>query len=267
MAAAARVHAVERGKDLGERSLIAFGGAAPLHAASLAAKLGIRHVVVPAGAGVGSAVGFLLAPIAFEVVRSLPFRLSDPDRSGLQSLLAEMHAEARGVVVDAARGAPLHVTRAADMRYVGQGHEITVPLPDGPVDDAFFAEVRQRFDALYARLYGRSIPDLEVEVLSWTLRIAERRPPPSSCPAPVANGALAAPSGTRTVFDARAELAQDAVVIERAALAPGVAVTGPALITEDETTTFVVAGFTATLNAAGDIEMFAADATAGGTPP
>ena len=132
MASAARVHAVENGKDTAERTLIAFGGAAPLHAARLARKLGMKRVVVPVGAGVGSAFGFLRAPIAYEVVRTRHVRLDMFDAKMLNELFAAMRAEAEAVVRPAAPGEALVETRLAFMRYRGQGHEIAVPLPNQP---------------------------------------------------------------------------------------------------------------------------------------
>src|SRR5215475_8516803 len=129
MANAARVHSVERGKVIAEHSLIAFGGAAPLHAGRLAEKLGIARVIVPPNAGVGSAIGFLRAPIAFEVVRSRYMRLSAFDPAAANAIIAEMRAEAVEVVRNGAGSAPLIESRSAFMRYVGQGYEIVVLLP------------------------------------------------------------------------------------------------------------------------------------------
>ena len=129
MASAARVHAVERGEIVSEHTLIAFGGAAPLHAARVAEKLGLARVLVPPNAGVGSAVGFLVAPISYELVKSRHMRLDNFDSAGASALLAEMSRDARALVEPGARGAPVTERRIAYMRYVGQGHEITVPLP------------------------------------------------------------------------------------------------------------------------------------------
>ena len=129
MANAARVHAVERGKDLAGRTLIAFGGGAPLHAARLAEKLGIGTVLIPRGAGVGSAIGFLRAPVAFEVVRSRFMRISAFDAALANDLFSEMAAEAIGAVRLGAPDAKVVEARTAEMRYAGQGHEIVVPLP------------------------------------------------------------------------------------------------------------------------------------------
>ena len=127
MASAARVHAVENGKDTAGRTLIAFGGAAPLHAARLAQKLGIRRVVIPPDAGVGSAHGFLDAPIAYEVVRTLLLRLDRLDHRRVWTrLFAEMRAEAEAVVRLGFPTGELAETRTAFMRYRGQGHEVAV---------------------------------------------------------------------------------------------------------------------------------------------
>ncbi len=133
MAAAARAHAAEFGLDLGSRDMVAFGGAAPLHAARLGEKLGVRRIVIPAAAGVGSAVGFLLAPVAYEVVRSRRQALAALEPEVVNALMADMHAEALAVVRQGVGPSvaveDLLETRHAYMRYVGQGHEISVPLP------------------------------------------------------------------------------------------------------------------------------------------
>ena len=174
MANAARVHAVEWGKDISARTLIAFGGAAPLHAARLAQKLDVRRVIVPTGAGVGSAIGMLRAAVAYEVVRSRYVRLARFDPAAVNALLDEMSAEARAVVADGAPGAELEEARHAYMRYVGQGHEIVVPLPVRRLEAGDGETLASAFDAEYVRLYGRTIPGQEREVLSWTLNVTAR---------------------------------------------------------------------------------------------
>src|SRR5438270_654737 len=142
MASAARVHAVERGEVVSDHTLIAFGGAAPLHAARVAEELGLARVVVPPNAGVGSAVGFLVAPISYELVKSRHMRLDNFDFAGASALLAEMSRDARALVEPGARGAPVTERRLVYMRYVGQGHEITVPLPVRDLTAADTASLR-----------------------------------------------------------------------------------------------------------------------------
>jgi N-methylhydantoinase A len=148
MANAARVHAVERGVAISERTLIAFGGAAPLHAARLAEKLGIRRIVVPAGAGVGSAIGFLQAPAAYELVRSRYMRLDQLDLEVINALLDEMSGEATARA-RSARAEQLDETRGAFMRYAGQGHEIEVALPVRALTRDDGAALREAFEAEY----------------------------------------------------------------------------------------------------------------------
>ncbi len=172
MANAARVHAIERGKNVADRTLVAFGGAAPLHAARLAEKLGIARIIVPTSAGVGSAVGFLRAPVAYDVVRSRYQRLDRFDAVALNRMFAEMQAEAFAVVRQGAPDGPFTEQRSAFMRYVGQGHEITVAVPARALSPADAAALQQAFDDSYRALYGRIIPRLPVEALSWTLRAA-----------------------------------------------------------------------------------------------
>ena len=193
MANAARVHAVEWGKDVSARTMIAFGGAAPLHAARLAQKLDVDRVIVPTGAGVGSAIGMLRAAVSYEVVRSRYMHLAEFDPRAANALLGEMQAEARAVVLaGAGADAELEETRHAYMRYVGQGHEIVVPLASRTLADADRETLAAAFDTEYARLFSRTLPDQEREVLSWTLTVTARRD--SSITSATKDGTLPSPT-------------------------------------------------------------------------
>jgi N-methylhydantoinase A len=249
MASAARVHAVENGKDTAGRTLIAFGGAAPLHAARLAQKLGIRRVVIPVDAGVGSAHGILKAPVAYEVVRTRLLRLDALDRQMIGRMFGEMRTEAEAVVRQGAPDGVLSETRTAFMRYRGQGHEVAVPLPDGELDAA---ALRAAFDATYARLYGRTIPRLEIEAVSWTLALAQQLPLPPRDAGPD-TAADAIPQGQVRMIDTGSGETVTAAVFPRAALHPGSRLQGPAVVTEPGTSTIVPPGHTARIGAGGDI--------------
>lgn len=257
MANAARVHAIEWGKDITARSMIAFGGAAPLHAARLAEKLGIDTVVVPTGAGVGSAIGFLRAPISYDVVRSRYLLLSDFDADSVNALLEEMTEEARAIVVAGAGDAGLSETRVAYMRYVGQGHEITVTLPPGKLSQQDAQRIRDAFEAEYTNLYGRTIPGQEPEILSWTVAVSAPTAKAEPASATEAHSDPATPIGQRSVFDPEQQIDLDYAVHARADLMPGMRVAGPALIVEDQTTTVITSTFDATVNALGYLVMTA----------
>jgi len=261
MAAAAKAHANEWGKDIAGRTLIAFGGAAPLHAARLAKKLGLKEVVIPAGAGVGSALGFLAAPVSFEVVRSRYTRLGEYCPQVLAQLTTEMHAEAMQVIAPALlQDESTRMRRRAFMRYVGQGYEIAVELDDRVQTSA---ELRERFESAYERLYTRIIPDLDIEILSWTLTVASERPQALTAQAPVATDqasalAQAGPDSTATtttwqIFDAEKLTEQKATAVERTRLATGDLLKGPVLVTEAQTTTYVPDGAQVTCNSFGDL--------------
>jgi N-methylhydantoinase A len=249
MASAARVHAVENGKDTSDRTLISFGGAAPLHAARLAQKLGIRRVIVPPDAGVGSALGFLGAPIAYEVVRTHLVQLDALEQATIDALLAAMRIEAEAVVRLGVPHGVLVETRTGYMRYRGQGHEVAVPLPDGRLDPA---ALRAAFDATYTRVYGRVIPRLEVEAVTWTLALGEPHELPPRPNAPPHAG-TATPSGRCRIVETTGGEAVDASVFVRAALPKGVHLSGPAMIVEDGTSTIVPSGYIARIGAGDDI--------------
>src|ERR1700722_16368744 len=158
MANAARVHAIESGKTYEGRTLIAFGGGGPVHACRVAEKIGIDRVLVPSGAGVGSAIGFLRAPVGYEVVRSLYQRFSSFDIAAVNALLDDMRLEAEAAVAQGSFGAPVVETRTAYMRYVGQGHEIPVPLPNRALGAEDIPAMRARYDEEYARFFDRPVP-------------------------------------------------------------------------------------------------------------
>ncbi len=252
MANAARVHAVERGKVASAHSLIAFGGSAPLHIGRLAEKLGIRRIIVPRDAGVGSAVGFLRAPVAYEVVRSRYLRLGDFDATLVNGILADMGAEAVAVVEAAAPKAQFVERRGAYMRYCGQGHEVFVSLPLRPLCAEDDAILRTAFERTYKRLFGRVIGDAEVEILTWLLTLSTKRAAPK---APADPPSRPAPESTsvRTIIDPdRGELVT-VPVYWREDLAPGATFVGPGLIVEDQTTTYIPSRFAARISGAGHI--------------
>lgn len=255
MANAARVHAVERGRELSNRIMIAFGGAAPIHAARLAEKLNISTVIVPPGAGVGSAFGFLLAPIAYEVVRTLYTHLDAAfDFGALNRLRNEMRAEAEAVVRLGAPSAPLTESWTANMRYRGQGHELTVTIPAAELGAASAAELEKLFIVDYEQQFGRRIPGLDVEALSWSLRLATVGAPVAQCP-PAPAGHAAEPAGHVDVIDPPTGRLESIALYNRGALMPGSTIAGPALIVEDETTTLVTKTFTARIDAFGAVVM------------
>src|SRR5215470_17196583 len=208
MASAARVHAVERGEVVSEHTLIAFGGAAPLHAARVAEKIGVPRVLVPPNAGVGSAVGFLAAPISYELVKSRHMRLDGFDPAAASAVLAEMAKDARALVEPGARGAPVTERRLAYMRYVGQGHEITVPLPvrDLTAEDA--NTLRDAFEREYAVLFRRHIPNAAIEALSWSVLISTKAERPAAINDAFEQRAPS-PDGSRSFFDGRAGTSND----------------------------------------------------------
>ena len=232
MANAARVHAVENGKDLSGFSMVAFGGGAPLHAGRLMDKLGLDEVLVPTGAGVGSAIGFLLAPFSYEASRSFYTTVDDFDGEGVDTALAELTAEAEAFV---RRGteAQVSVQRQASMRYRGQGWEIPVVLPPGRIGAQALGDA---FTTAYETHFGRAIEDLTIEAVSWSVRVASQQVPPEPV-RPVAGGATVSPGTTRPVHDPATGGHLEAGIVARATLATGERVQGPALIVEEQTTT------------------------------
>ena len=254
MANAARVHAIESGKTYEGRTLIAFGGGGPVHACRLAEKVGIARVLVPSGAGVGSAIGFLRAPVGYEVVRSLYQRLSTLDVAAVNALLAAMRAEALAVVEQGRFGAAVTETRIAFMRYVGQGHEIPVPLPVRVLSAADGDFIRAAYDREYARFFDRPVPGSDVEIMSYAvvLATASAEPPP---PPPVVEATDVTSPLSRLVRDTTTGEATPWALHDRAALAAGARITGPAIIAENETSTLISPGWRGVVNGAGYIEM------------
>ena len=243
MANAARTHAAESGKDLAGYTMVAFGGAAPLHACRLIDKLGIDEVLVPVGAGVGSAIGFLLAPFSYEATRSFYTTSDRFDTGGVRALLAELAAEAEAFVRMGTAEA-VTVEREVLMRYRGQGWEIPVALPHGDFDEIAAQELTTTFIKAYEAFFGRAIEGLTIEAVSWSVRVSARREAPPAVE-PVAAGPLRASARSRSVYDPAAGTKIAAALYERDALAAGDTVAGPALITEDQTTTVIGSQHTA----------------------
>jgi len=252
MASAGRMHAVESGKDLSNRIMIAFGGNGPLHATRVARRARMQRVLIPRDPGVGSAVGFLFAPVSYEVIRSRYAQLETLDIDGLNQFFATMQTEAEQVVRAGAPDGPLLQRRVAYMRYHGQGHEIESRLPDRPLNASDMDALRKAFEAEYSRQFSRVVPGMTIEILNWGLSVSSHAPsqePQSEPPKPHS----ATPIESREILCDISGEWRAADVFNRADLGPGATLSGPALIVEAQTTTFVSADFNATVDGQGNI--------------
>lgn len=252
MAAAARIHAVESGKEIRDRTLIAFGGAAPLHVAGVMRKLGMKRFLVPAAAGVGSAVGFLRAPVSYEIVRSQQRTISQIDFDALNAMLAQMSAQSREIVAPSAGAGSLRESRSASMRYVGQGHEITVEVETRVLGISDRTMLLAAFERRYQEIYRRIVPNAEVEVLSWSVHVSSDAPviPPSVADVPESTPR---PTTMRLAYDSRARGLVEHGIYWRPELPPGSRIVGPAVIEEEETSTLVPSGMSARIVPSGAI--------------
>jgi len=244
MANAARVHAVESGKELADFTMIAFGGAAPLHASRLCEKLGIDAVLIPPGAGVGSAIGFLRAPFGFEAVRGAYLKLSQFDADWTNRLITDLGTEAEKFARAGTPDGELTREIKAYMRYAGQGWEIVVRLPNRKFGANDRKEIRRLFEDEYIRLFGRALEGLDIEIMNWSVQASS----PPGAVQPVAS--LSATShlktdSTRSIFDAKQQTMVEAGLFDRDLMVAGNQVSGPAIIVENETTTIVTSAFEA----------------------
>ncbi len=244
MSNAARVHAVEKGEDIEQYSLIAFGGAAPLHACRLCEKLGISRAIIPPGAGVGSAIGFLRAPFSFEVTKGNFQRLNAFSPESANMMLDRMKTEVHGFLNDCNADESRAETLTAFMRYKGQGWEIPVRTSLRCFDEMAVEELQDAFETEYAALFGRTVDGLEIEVTGWSL-LAATSGLPIKKPEALVKSIRHPVNQSRKLYDAALRREVDAAEVLREHMNPGCEVEGPAIIVESETATVVTSAFRA----------------------
>ena len=254
MANAAKVHAVERGRVLNRHAMIAFGGGAPLHACRIARKLGIERVIIPKGAGVGSALGFLRAPMSFEVVRSYKTQFSHFELEQVNRILEEMSREAHSMNLQQNAGSEeTFEVRKVDVRYLGQGHELTIPINPGKLSTKDVEELREKFEELYHQIYGLNLPEMEVEAISWSVTVKSPEATTIQKNSEGVDQNVPESIGLRGVFDTNLERVEQAKVYNRSDLCAGQSIHGLCVIQEPETTVIVPQGFMGWMNPLGHI--------------
>ncbi len=272
MAAAARVHAAERGLDTRRYALVATGGAGPLHACGVARRLRLDTVVIPPLAGVGSAFGLLLAPLSFDITRSYVARLDRIECSTLEAILDELEREGRARVSDAGvADEEITVQRSADMRYAGQGYEIRVEVPLGVPDAGLLDGVRRSFERAYTAFYGQLCDGVPIEAVNWRVSVEGPRPDLGQVPermaahgaaADVPDDGPAGPPRREALFGADGGFVSTPVH-QRHLLAANFAAEGPAIIEEAESTTVVPPGWSVVRGAGGCLLLRSARAPGG----
>ncbi len=260
MASAARVHAAERGLELRRYSMVATGGAGPVHACGVAGGLGIRRIIIPPLAGVGSAFGFLTAPIAFDFTRSYVARLSELDLSELNGILRDLETEGRRIVAGA--GVPaddISAQLSIDMRYVGQGYEVRVPFPMQRLDDNHIAVMQGAFEAEYRRFYGQLAEGVPIEAVNWRVLITGPAPQIDALVSRSGSASARSPLACRPVRFAADAPPQETPVFRRDQLSEEWRADGPAIIEEAASTTVVLPGWTARMAAGGCLLLLRED--------
>jgi len=242
MANAARVHAVENGRDVSQYSMIAFGGGAPLHASRLCDKLEIERLLIPPRAGVGSAIGFLRTPFSYEALKSFYVSIENFDHESVNQLLNDLTSEATEFVMEASNEnfpvESLIVERCAFMRYAGQGWEITVSLENAIFDHLGIELLNNKFEKTYEEHFGRAIEGLQIEVVGWSVKVSSPRPEIEKTVS-VASENIVTSDLKRVIYDPVEDSEVDASIFEREKLNPGDCVMGPAIIVESQTTTWI----------------------------
>lgn len=251
MANAARVHAVENGRNISDNTMIAFGGAAPLHAARLCEKLSIDRCLIPKGAGVGSAIGFLKAPFGYEAVGSQVMALSRFDADMLNAMLDGLKDSAESFVRAGGTG-QINREIMAYMRYAGQGWEIPVPLPDRQFETDDSDMIGAAFRERYAQFFGRAVDGPEIEFVTFSVKAQDSRPEDAR-ESLTEDGGLIAASASREIFDPDFGASTESAIFERDSLTAGDRIAGPAVIVENETSTVVTSPFDAVIQADGTI--------------
>ena len=253
MANATRVHAAERGIDIRGYTMLATGGAGPVHACGVAELLGMKMVIVPPAAGVGSAFGLMLAPISFDFSRTYVTRLEAVDFDRLNSLFKEMESD--GVSMAQRSGVAVHdlvLTRTADMRYVGQGHEIRVAVPEEKLHPERLLAIRSAFDEEYTRIYGRICEGLEIESVHWRVQMSGPKPQLDQVVVESFKPGDAKKEFRDVLFDTETGPIQTPV-FDRYRLSTGFHVVGPAIVEEAESTTVVLPNWSLSVEKCGNL--------------
>jgi N-methylhydantoinase A len=247
MELATRVVSIERGRDPRDLTFIAFGGSGPVHGCRLAQALGIPRVILPAAAGVTAAIGLLAAEVKFDVARTWVRRLEALEPAALTTMYDDMAAQATAVVRDAAVATTVTLVRSVDARYVGQGYELTVPVPQGTLDAAALGRIRAAFDEIYAARYGYANPSEPVETVTWKLAAVGGAPRVAlaKASAQARDGGL---KGRRRAWFPETRGWTECAVYDRYALAPGSRVDGPAIVEERESTSVLPPGTSAAVD-------------------
>ena len=248
MAAATRMHLAEKGRDPRRYDMIAFGGAGPVHACNVARLLKLKRLIVPLGAGVTSALGFLVAPPAVDYVRSYVARIEQIDWDHLNALFANMEADAKAMLVEAgAKPDEISFQRTSDMRHVGQGFEVSVPVQNCTLDENQTQSLRTNFFNTYRSLFERTVTDVPIEAMSW--RLAASAPIPK----------VALNFRVRDLIEGEKMKGQRKVYFPETGFAPcdaydryvlveGDVIEGPAIIEERESTTVMPPGTQASVD-------------------
>jgi N-methylhydantoinase A len=254
---ALRLVSVERGRDPRRYALIAFGGAGPLHAARMARSIGIPTVIMPYGAGVGSAVGLLEAPPRFDVSTTRVMRLAPDSSRAIEAVYRDLDVQLRSALERGGQGGQGHQagklcwSRYAQMRYAGQGFEIHVDLPDGPIDESYASRAIEAFRQAYLRKHRFLDAEGTIEAVDWTLVATVASETSGLAPARI--GAGGARAGTREAWFPEAGGYVEARALDRQALAALGQITGPAIIEDPDSTAIILPGDAARISQAGHL--------------